>query len=160
MIATSGAELSRFDAALPFIVTALLLTLGPFVELAIEYRLERELVRWAEEANVDVTQLDESMNPATHARAAGWAIDAAQIVATVLAPAVGLMLLKPDLGSALALLYLGSFLVAAAAFLGFTFLIPIDKYGAWKLWIFSPVAVIGVALNGAAAVIAWLIGPP
>lgn len=159
---TAGAaELSRFDVALPFVVSAVLLALGPFVGLAIEHRLKSEFTRWAEEMGYDVGQLDESLQPAVHARAAGWASDAAQLVGTVVAPATALLLLKPDAGSALALLYLATFVVAFAGFLAFTFLVPVDRYGTARMMsIFSPVAVIGVAVNlAAAAVAAWVIGP-
>jgi hypothetical protein len=154
-------DVSRFDVAVPFLLSALLLALGPFVGLAIEHRLKGEFTSWAEEMGQDIGELDDSLQPAAHARAAGWACDAAQLVGTVVAPATALLLLKPDLGSALALLYLVTIVGAFVAFLAFTFLVPVDKYGTRRIvWIFSPLAVIGVGVNAVAAgVAAWLIGP-
>jgi hypothetical protein len=154
-------NVSRFDVALPFLVSAGLLVISSFAEEAISQRLERVLTSWFTEVNVDINALATPLDPASLASTTAWTVDAAQILAVVLAPAIGLLILRPHLGSTLSLLYLASFVVAVAAFFGFTFNVRADKYGS-KVWLrfFTPVSVIGVVLELAAAgVAAWAIGP-
>ncbi len=148
--------------AIPFLVNALLLALSPFLGLAIKHRLESELEDWFKTDKVNEGMM---VSPPTLARTSIWIGDAAQTLPSAVGPIVGLLLLRPDIGSAIALLYVGSFVVAIAAFLGFVFLVPVAGYGRstpllrWRIRLFSPLTLAGVALNLLAAGCAALIGP-
>jgi hypothetical protein len=142
--------------AAPFLINALLLVLGAFQLLAIQSRLEKVFTKWIEAGKVSPGPYADA---GTLAGTAVWTVDAAQILANIVAPLVGLLLLKPDLGSALSILYGGAFVVAFVAFLGFTFLSKVDGYGISQVPLVTPVLVIGVLLNLIAAGIAVAIGP-
>jgi hypothetical protein len=154
---------SDLTVAIPFLVNALLVALSPFLGLAIEHRLGGEFSDWFETDGVDEGAM---VNPPTLARTSIWIGDAAQTLTTAVGPLVGVLLLRPDVGSAIALLYVGSFVVAIAAFLGFVFLVPVAGYGRrstpllrWRIRLFSPLAAAGVVVNLLAAGGAALIGP-
>lgn len=149
-LASAQVTVTPFDAAVPFVVSAILMFIGPFSGLAIEKRLAQEFVEWGVGT--------ESYTAATLAKTAGWTIDAAQVITMFLTPFMGLLLLKPDLGSALSLLYLGSFVVSLCGFLGFTYLVPIARYGPPRhIPLFAPVSLIGIVVNLVAAGAAALI---
>jgi hypothetical protein len=142
--------------AIPFLVSALLLVLGPFLVLAIQSRLKAVFTVWIATGVVDASQ---SADAGTLAGTAVWTVDASQILANIVAPLVGLLILKPGLGSPISLLYVAAFVVAIAAFLAFTFLVEVDGYGISRVPLATPVVVIGVLLNLAAAGVAVAIGP-
>jgi hypothetical protein len=153
---------SDFTVAIPFLVNALLLLLTPFLGLAIESQLRGVLSDWFDGEVVETALV----NPPTLARMSVWIGDASQTLTTAVGPLVGLLLLRPDVGSGIALLYVGSFVVAVAAFLGFVFLVPVAGYGRWRAplfdWrvpLFSPLISAGILLNLFAAAVAALIGP-
>jgi hypothetical protein len=150
---------SHFDVALPFIVNCLLLIVGPFMGLAVVSRLSAMFRGWLEEEGISIDELPVPLDPDTLANTAIWTIDAAQIMTLFLSPLVGLLLLRSNLGD-LAFLYVASFVVAVSGFLGFTFASTADRYP-WKfrIWIFTPVTLCGLTLNGAAAAFAAIIGP-
>jgi hypothetical protein len=156
---------TSFDVAVPFLANALLLMLGPFIGLAIVARLRQVYRGWADQILVDPGSTEISSRPPLvndpdqQAEIATWVIDAAQTSAIFLGPLVGLLLLRSRLENAVALLYVGSFLAAFAAFLSFTFLVAPDRYSRRGIWIFSPVTIIGVILNLAAAGAAAAVGP-
>jgi hypothetical protein len=152
---------SRFDVALPFLVGGALLLISSFTGIAITQRLERVLNEWFTEEGIDVPSLGVPQDPASLASTAAWTVDAAQILAVVLGPLIGLLILRPHLGGNLSFVYLVSFVVGIAAFFGFTFRVRADKYSSitW-LGVLTPVGAIGLALNlVAAAVAAWVVGP-
>lgn len=142
--------------AAPFLISALLLVLGPFQVLAIQSRLKEVFTKWIAEGEVKPGPMADA---GTLAGTAVWTVDAAQILANIVAPLVGLLVLKPELGSPLSVLYVGAFVAAVSAFLGFTFMVRVDGYGISRVPLATPVVVIGVLLNLIAAGIAVAIGP-
>jgi hypothetical protein len=142
--------------AVPFLISALLLVLGPFQVLAIQSRLKDVFTKWIGDGEVTPGAMADA---GTLAGTAVWTVDAAQILANIVAPLVGLLVLRPGLGSPLSVLYVIAFVVAVAAFLGFTFLVKVDGYGISRVPLATPVVVIGVLLNLVAAGIAAAIGP-
>lgn len=153
---------SDFTVAIPFLVNALLLLLSPFLGLAIESRLNGVLSEWFGGEVVETAMV----NPPTLARMSVWIGDASQTLTTAVGPLVGLLLLRPDIGSGIALLYVGAFVVAVATFLGFVFRVPVAGYGRWRVphfrWrvpLFSPLVSAGIVLNLLAATVAALLGP-
>jgi hypothetical protein len=153
---------TRLDVALPFLLSAGLLLISSCTGEAISQRLEKVLTEWFEGVQeVDLDTLPTPLRPAALASTTAWTVDAAQILATVLAPAIGLLILRPEVSSGITLLYLASFVVAVVAFISFTFRVRADKYAShvW-LWLFTPVSVVGLLLELAAAgVAAWVLGP-
>lgn len=152
---------SRFDVALPFVISAGLLLVSSFTTLAIRERLEKVLTEWFKESKIEVDKLPVPQEPGSLASTSAWTVDAGQILAAVLGPLIALLILRPRVGDALSLLYFGSFVVAVIAFFAFTFKVRADRYGARTvLRFFTPLGAIGIALNlAAAAVAAWAIGP-
>jgi hypothetical protein len=140
---------SSFTVAIPFLVNSLLLFLTPFLGLAIQSRLRSVFseLGWAE--------------PNALAQTAVWIGDATQIVAAAMGPLVGLLILRPNLGNGIALLYVGSFVLAFGGFLWFTFKVRVDGYGdrRWRIPFFTPLVVGGLVLNLLAAGVAALLGP-
>jgi hypothetical protein len=153
-------EPSQLSVAAPFIVSAALTALGPFVDLVIEPRLKEAFLEWAradEEVNVDELI---SYAPETLARSSSWTIDAAQFVGMALAPLVGLLVLRGDLNDALTLFYVLAMVVVVAGFLYFVIRVRVDQYHGKGWWILTPVTLIGIGLNVAAALVAaFVIGP-
>jgi hypothetical protein len=146
----------RLTVALPFIVGAILLVAGSGVALLVEIRVQQALAEWAKADGGDTARLT-SYAPETLARSVGWTTDAAQIVALVLTPILGLLLLEPSLSAGLGLLYILAFAVALVGEFCFLALVPVDRYHAKSVWIFSPVTITGVVLNLIAG--AYAIGP-
>lgn len=169
--------LTRFEVASPFLVSALLLFLAPFVAHAIEYRL-RDVFTVFLEAPERPTLPGETE---ILARTAVWTIDAAQTITIFLGPLVGLVVVRPNLAGPLSLLYVVSLVVAIATFLGFTFKTDVNKYdypwklplagrrlpvlgwtlpfGEWRVKFFTRLVVVGILVNLIAGGLAWLIGP-
>lgn len=154
-------SVSRFDVALPFLVGGALLLISSFTGVAIAQRLERVLTAWFTEQGINVPALNVPQDPGSLASTAAWTVDAAQILAIVLGPLIGLLILRPHLGGTLSFVYIVSLVVSVAAFFSFTFRVRADKYSS-RVWlrVLTPVGAIGLALNlAAAAVAAWVIGP-
>jgi hypothetical protein len=159
MLLAAAEAPSRFEVAAPFIASLILLILGPFVGIGVEYRLRDVLARWRDDDELcpAVTERLVSYHPDTVAKSSLWAIDAAQIFATFLPPLLGIALLRP--GLALFMLYLAASVAVIAGYLAFLFLVPVDRYHVHGKWIFSPVPLIGIPITGGAAIAAALIGP-
>jgi hypothetical protein len=145
---------ARFDAAAPFLASALLIAIGPFVGLPIEWRIKRQLSEWARTSGTNEDDLPEAFAPENLAAATGWVVDASQIVAVCLGPLVGVLLLHSTANGSVVLLYLAGVLVAFAWFLAFTFRSSIDRYPNRKHWWMTRVTLVGIAVNVAAAGVA------
>jgi hypothetical protein len=157
MFLTLAAE-TRLSIAAPFIVSAVLVAVGAGVAMAVEHRLKSEFEKWATKDKVPTNK--PSYNPENLAGASAWAIDAAQLLALLVGPAVGVLTLKPDLGGGFGLLYVIAFGLGLIAFFVFTFIVRVDKYGATGIPYVTWVTFIGVVANIAAAfVAAYAIGP-
>lgn len=152
-----ASEPTRFTVALPFIAGAILLLVGSVVAVFVEKRAEKAFTAWGETDDVDADTLV-SYDPKTLAKSVGWTTDAAQLVALVLSPILGLLLLEPSLSCGLIVVYV---VAVATAIIGewyFVTRVPMDQYHAKSRWIFSPVTIIGVLLNLIAAAVAAAIG--
>jgi hypothetical protein len=145
--------------AAPFLASALILALGPFIALAVEDRLRSALVRWLDEDGLSASARERliSYHPDTVAKSAIWVVDAAGVVATLFPPILGLALLRTS--RMIELVYLLAVVIVVAGFLWFLFRVPLDRYHTRGLWIFTPVPLVGVGASLIASVAAYLIGP-
>lgn len=150
---------TRLAVAAPFLASAALLALGPFVALAVEARLASTLARWRDEDGLSAAAKKRliSYSPGTVAKSAIWTIDAAGISATFFPPMLGLALLRT--GRAIELLYFLALVAVVATLLWFLVRVPIDRYHSRGVWIFTPVPLAGVVVNVLAAGAAYWIGP-
>lgn len=163
MIAAAAAEhlvrLTRFDAALPFLVAAVLALIGAISSDFVTDKVASVLRLWAQQAGQSVERLPYAFRPEQIAQMSGWTIDAGQTLATILAPFVGLVLLI-HLG-ATSTLVLANLVILLIAFLVFWFFWrrPPDAYAnRWPLFL-TPLTALAVGLNIIGAAIAYLIGP-
>jgi hypothetical protein len=159
---------SRLDVALPFIFTVAALVLsvpiGAFVakRLAkwVEWRLRRDL-----NAALEEPPAESVLRPETSAEISAlllpWAIDVSQAIPTLTLPAASLAILTSGHGlrAATVGLYIGAIVVGLAAFLVLATGIYPGGYVRRGRWGFSPLIVMGVLVNAAAAVIAYALGP-
>jgi hypothetical protein len=152
------ADPTRLTVALPFAIGAILLLVGSIVAIFVEKRVRKTFGTFAAADRTD-TQTAISYSPDTLAASVGWTTDAAQIIALVLTPLLGLLLLKPSISGSLGLLYIAAFLVALAAEYHFLRKVRVDTYASKSKWIFSPVTIIGIILNLIAGGVAFALGP-
>lgn len=150
---------ARLTVAAPFIANSVILALGPFVALAVESQLSTTLREWLDADAIGATAEGKliSYAPSTIAKSALWTIDGAGIVAAFFPPLLGIVLLRA--GTLIDVLYIVALIVVVAGLLWFLVQVPIDRYHTRGIWIFTPVAVVGVAVNVLAAGAAYAIGP-
>lgn len=160
MLAAAAAHhLSRFDAALPFLVSALLVFVGAVFALLVSDGVESSFAKWAKEADVKEEDLPYSFRPKTIGKTSVWIIDTSQVLTAMLAPFVGLaLLLHRGASGDLLLVYLIALVFAATIFVLVLRRGP-DKYG-WRLpGPITPVVVLTVLVNLGGAYAAYKIGP-
>jgi hypothetical protein len=151
--------LTRFDAALPFLVAAGIVVIAAIFEDFVTDKVSDELKAWAEETDEDLNSLGDPFQPDAMGKMSVWTVDTAQVVPTVLTPLVGVALLwKQGAKSSLVLAILGIVGVAVIAYWCFLKTKP-WKYGAGWPWIFKPLTVLALVLNLAGGAIAYAIGP-
>jgi len=152
-------KLTRLDAALPFIVGALLIVVGGFVSALVVSKVKDLYRARAREANTPEEDLPDEFKPEYIAKTSQWIIDIAQVLTALLAPLVGLILLRRHGNSdELAILYLGVFAFAFGIFVGF-FRADVSRYGTnFPEWL-TPIVAMTLALNVLGAVLAYVIGP-
>jgi len=161
-------HLTRFDVALPFLVSAVLIVVAAFVALLVLDRTEAVVDKWAGESKGGAKALPDAFQPSSIAKVSGWIIDTSQILTSLLAPLVGLvLLLKAGAAGHFALAYLGAVAITLIVFVVFVRLSP-DSYGwpgSWSLIpkilrdALSPVVVLLVIINLAGAGVAYAIAP-
>jgi hypothetical protein len=144
---------TEFDAAAPFIVGVLLVVVGAGGSKLVEVRVSDAYQKQIAEAALE-KEVPGFLRPPALAELAGWAIDAAQALAIVVAPATGLALLSENLDTLAIVAYVGAIVIG---FLVSVFVIRArpDRYArrTWRGWI-SPVFVLGVVVNVAAGILA------
>jgi hypothetical protein len=175
---------SALIVAAPFIASAVLLVVGPFIGIKIEARLRDVYEKWlkgdlenaftgtklmsydpAAKAKSKLLSHDPaavakgnlvSWDPATVAKSAIWAMDAAQILAAFLLPVLGVIVLRPSTGAViLYAVYCGSVLIALFVFIR---RYRIDDYHTrWRVRAFTLVPLIGIPVNVVAAAVAYII---
>ena len=157
--ADSAPKLTQLDVALPFFVAAVLVVIGAAFEEIVKDKVAPVLEGWAKQTGDDLGQVGDTFQPESMAQMSGWTIETAQVVPTVLAPLVGLVLLwKQGARGLLVLALLAILFVAVVAFVLFLKR-PSYKYGSGWPWIFTPLTMLALVLNLAGAGIAALIGP-
>lgn len=155
---SAHAELSRLDVALPFLVAIVLTAISAFVGEIVLGRLADQLEKWAGEQGV-MEKLPETFKPASISQLSGWTVDCAQVLAGLLAPLVGLILLdKHGSSSELQLAYLAAFAISFGAFVCLLRRDP-SKYGTGWPRVLTPAVALALILNIGGAVAAYLIGP-
>jgi hypothetical protein len=144
--------------ALPFIVAAALIVAGAIIAVIVLGRLGDRLNRYAYEQGV-ADELPETFKPDAIKQFSGWTVDCAQVLTGLLAPLVGLVVLrKHGTSTELQLAYLGAFILSLAVFAWFLRR-DLTKYGTSSLPVFTPVVALTFLVNVAAAAGAYLIGP-
>ena len=116
-----GVKPSGFDAALPFLVGAVVVLLGAVAAHFVSKKVEALYHHFAKEAGIhDESKLPYSFRPEPIAQVSGWIIDVGQILSALLAPLVGIVLLLEHGGPVeLVALYLAALLLSTGAFLIF-----------------------------------------
>ena len=144
---------SQLELAAPFLIMALIILVSVFIIHEVILKLEAYLAGdWTE---AELLRIDADRAPSTHALAALWAIDAAQIPAIIGAPAASLFILRKAYTTGFLVIY--TTVLAGGLIFFFVFLrqVKIQAYpgrGCELLGVrFSPLAIGGIALNLAGA---------
>jgi hypothetical protein len=148
---------SRFDVAAPFIVAVLLVLIGGAVGWVVLLRLRTQFSDWVIEQDVR-DKLPATFTPEAIKQISGWTVDCAQVLTGLLAPLVGLVLLKHSTSSGLQIAYLGAFAISFLAFVWFLAWDP-SRYGKGWPGIFTPILVVMLLVNVGAAAAAYAVGP-
>jgi hypothetical protein len=155
-VAEQAQEVTQFEVAIPFIVAIGLLFAGAFLGELIRRRVEELYSRMLSEAKTPQKNVPYALQPPSIAWMALWVIDAAQSLAIVVVPAIGALLLYEDLGTSATIAYLAVFIAAGVSVYFFLTADHPDSYLKRFVWIFSPLALIGMALNFVAGLVAVL----
>lgn len=149
---------SPWLVAAPFIASAVLLVIGPFIGKKIEARLSAVYTTWRDTDLQEApagTQLA-SYAPATVAKSALWAMDAAQILGAFLLPVLGVIVLTPS--TAAEIFYVVYCAIVLIALVVFVRCYPIDDYHTRRrVKAFTLVPLIGIPVNIVAAILAYTI---
>lgn len=148
---------SRFDVATPFIVAALLVLIGGAVGWVVLWKLRTQLSDWTITQEVR-DKLPASFTPEAIKQLSQWTVDCAQVLTGLLAPLVGLVLLKHSTSDSLQIAYLGAFAVSFLAFVWFLSWDP-SRYGKGWPGILTPILVVMLVVNIGAAAVAYAVGP-
>lgn len=155
------AEATRLERAAPFLAAIALVLLSV---LAAHVAVKQLSTHFAEPYNKrEREKIDNRKAPGTHAQAAYWAVDAAQIPIGIGAPVAAVILLRKVYDSDFVVVYLLTFLVFGIGFCAyFLYQVKIERYPGRGLkpfgFLITPVTIVVVALNGLGAVIAAYAG--
>lgn len=149
-------EITQLDVAIPFIVAIGLLFAGAFLGELVRRRVEDLYTRMLADAKAPQENLPYAFQPRSVAWMALWVIDAAQSLGIVAAPLIGALLLYQELGTSATIAYFAVFIAAGVSVYFFLTADHPDTYLDRFVWIFSPLALIGIALNFVAGLVAVL----
>jgi uncharacterized protein involved in cysteine biosynthesis len=152
-------HLTRLDAALPFLLSAMLVVVAAVFAGLVTDRVETVFTEWAADAGLGVDRLPYAFRPKVLAKTSYWIIDTSQAFTALLAPFVGVVvLLRHGASGELALVYTSALLVSACVFVFYLRRRP-DDYGHRLPGPLTPIVLISLLLNLAGACVAYAIGP-
>jgi hypothetical protein len=154
--------LSHFEAATPFLVTALLIIIGMAVAKMVERRIIAIYERWSLDTSGNKREgIPLEFQPRALGLLTGFIVDAGQSLSLLAAPGIGLLLLgDKGLGSLAIVFYVGALLLGVLCLCYCMTTEHPDAYPRHTIGgLVTPIALIALVLNGACAAILLILGP-